>query len=181
MGNNRSINNQPIGKSIMYKKFFTNTPTCLGYSTYDNQYDIEPWDSKITIINPKSGSFIMKINEPIYFMITGIENKSDIVNGSNIRIQIQILNNINIKYIDTIQEADSQYNWYYTNINKINNPFFPKIINGYLVTQNLIVMLYHWHYDIEIPHKKPTKNGHFNQIDYTQPIYINSNKLVEFI
>lgn len=140
MGTTTSAINTPLGQSIIGKTYITKIPVAFGYSVYDKVFVIREWEDRQTLSNPKVGEFWVKLEPGLIFQITDVKKSWGIDSGTNVRIHIEILNNMEIfphtRLAESVFDPTPVFaktgtgQWVSMFADQSNNPLFRKFANG---------------------------------------------------
>jgi hypothetical protein len=139
MGTTQSIDNTVLGQSLIGRKFRTRGTISFGYCGYDKKYHIQEWHDQSRLENPRPTSFELRVDIPIEFKVISMTKNWGIDSGQNIKIDIQIMNNLPLNNITSVREADTSYHWNdRCSIDGVQNPLCPKIVGSKLLTAGIM-------------------------------------------
>ena len=106
MGSYHSINQTPLGKSLIGKKFATKDHVCFFYCGNSKTYSVREWKDEQDLGLAGANSINLEIQSNIKFEIIDVIDVISVfdIDGRNLKIMIKILNNIQIKDIGKILE-----------------------------------------------------------------------------
>ena len=184
MGSSHSINQTPLGKSLIGKKFMTKDHVCFFYCGIDKTYGVSEWkDGRHLGSEPKVDTIYLEIQSNIKFEIIDVI-KTVNINGRHVLIKIKILNNIQMKDIGKIVEhpvVEVEYpmgvysptGWVFrNNIRDVRSTMLPHFTQYNLNIADIEGVLYDSDFGLGV-HK--LSNG---DIDENSPYILQGDKLI---
>lgn len=150
MGSQQSINETPLGKSLIGKQFCTKNNTCFGYCSHDKTYVLTKWEDFGSWV--KKDHFRVNVNCEINFQIVDVIKTWSMSHGYDITLKITFLNNIQLKNIINCEEFDGEcLLTNRPNINDITSNKLPIINNDSLRIFGTLGIIYYFDFGFGFP------------------------------